>query len=159
MFSIATSAVLVALLIAACDRKDTPVPTPSSPVRGLTWARFAWRMPRCAMMACCVLCIKATGEPFTGTLHEYWPSWKTASRNGHEGRPPPRYILVLGKQSLWMRWKCSGPMAELLRWENQPLTVIMFSGLDCPNKLGMSPTRARHVIKGSLRCSFRPALM
>ena len=49
-------------------------------------------------------------------------------------------------------------MARPPAWQSQPSTVITFSGLDCLNKLGMSPTRARQVIKGLIPIFFRTGI-
>jgi len=64
LFPIAAVVMLVALLMTACGRKETPAPAPSS--AGLL------RMEDAFERNDGVLCVKATGQPFTGTLHELW---------------------------------------------------------------------------------------
>ena len=83
LFPIATSAVLVALLMTACDRKETPAPAPPFPPKPFAGVL---RMENATVRNDGVLCTKATGQPFTGTLHEHWPSGKlrreTAMKEG-----------------------------------------------------------------------------
>ena len=83
LFPIAALAVLVALLMTACGRKETPAPAPPSPPEPSV---DALRMEDATVRNDGVLCTKATGQPFTGTLHEHWPSGKlrreTAMKEG-----------------------------------------------------------------------------
>lgn len=83
LFPIAALAVLVALLMTACGRKETPAPAPPSPPEPFAGVL---RMEDATVRNDGVLCTKATGQPFTGTLHEHWPSGKlrreTAMKEG-----------------------------------------------------------------------------
>ena len=71
LFLIATVAGLATLLITACDRKEAPAPVPSSPQKS---SAGVLRMENATVRNDGVLCVKATGELFTGTLHEHWDS-------------------------------------------------------------------------------------
>ena len=69
LFPIAAVVMLVALLITACGRKNAPAPpSPSKKVP------VTLRMENATVRNDGVLCVKATGEPYTGTLHEHWPN-------------------------------------------------------------------------------------
>ena len=80
LFPIATSAVLVALLMTACGRKETPAPTPPSPPPKPSVGTL--RIEDATVRNDGVLCVKATGQPFTGTLNEHWPSGKLRRETG-----------------------------------------------------------------------------